>query len=168
MRTRNRRVGVSAAVLLLLAGVGAAHAYVEATGGGSGEVSGVVLENVELAAVALDEVAPGGAGVPVSISYTNWNGFAVRALGGIAVAVNDTPDADWPETCDAENFDITPVVGPVELAADTTSMTPLPEHSGGVITWLDDDATDQSSCLEDLQDVGGVPLTLTTLPLPPG
>jgi hypothetical protein len=163
MPRSGRLVSASVAVLVL-AGAGGAYAYVQATGTGRGEVAGVMLEGVELSAVAPDEVAPGAAGIPVEISYTNWNDFPVQAGGGIALAVDEGPGADWPASCDADDFKVSPVDGPVELAAATTSMTVLPAHTGGVLTWHDDDATDQTQCLNDLQEIGGVPLTLTIPP----
>jgi hypothetical protein len=153
------RGAVLAAVSVLTLGVGSAAAYVIATGQGNGKVYALVPEGVGLSAVAPVDVTPGGPGVPLTVSFTNWNTFPVRALEGISVVVDTGPGVDWPDTCDAGAFTITPVPGPIDLTGGTISATEIPSHTGGVLTWADGEA-DQTACLSALEDIGGVPLAL--------
>ena len=156
-----RRTGLvaSSTVAVTLVTAGAALAYILATGEGTGTASSADLSDVHLQAETPDLLAPGEAGLPVTVRYTNPNGFKVRAQHGIDLEVDTSPEAGWPASCDPADFPVTDIPGPVEFQK-LTGPTEIPTHAGGVITWRDGD-DDQASCLIALADLGGVPLRLT-------
>jgi hypothetical protein len=139
---------------LLLIGSTAALAYIQATGGGDGTIEAATQQDVDLEGETGQDLYPGQT-VPITVTYSNYNTFTVRAVNGI----HFTLDTDaLPDTCDPTDFTFTDT-DPVELTADSQAAQ-LPAEAGGSITWHDTSPS-QNDCMADLADFGGVPLTLS-------
>jgi hypothetical protein len=156
--SRALAVGTAA---LLLAGIGGAYAFIQATGTGVALVSTASLSDVHLSGTTLSELLPGGRPSALAIKFTNPNDFQVSAQGGILLTI-DTSDPSWPQVCNADDFALVSVPGPVQFAPSVATSTDIPAHTGGTIAWLD--SGDQTACLAALSGSGGVPITFTVLP----
>jgi hypothetical protein len=148
-----KSVAMSAAFVVIAAT--GAFAYIQATGEGGGDAEADSLAGVDLYGETAAELVPGGTAT-VLVTYTNPNGFSVRAVHGIHLAVEP---ADLPATCDPAQF-VFADTGAIDLAAGQDDA-PLPTHLGGTITWEELPDGDQAACMADLADLGGVPLKLT-------
>jgi hypothetical protein len=103
-------------------------------------------------------LAPGTT-VAIQINYRNRGASSVTTSEGVRIHVN-AADPLWPVICDPKQFSVIDATGMMTFDPDMTSFLPLPAHNGGLLTWFDADPA-QTTCLNALDAIGGVPLTFS-------
>lgn len=141
--TRRGTVTVAALGLVVAAATGAA-AYLNAVGGGTGQVSGQsTIDGVRVIGNASAVVLP-GVSTPLSIRLLNSNAFPVR-ISEVSAVIATVDSADG--TCSAADFAVTvPAGGPVTVPQKGIHGDGLASWPGGVIELRMSDE-DQSDCL---------------------
>jgi hypothetical protein len=131
-KTMRKPIKVTAAIAsgaLVVATAGVAYAYWTSTGNGSGDAKAGTASNwtVGVTQTTTPALTPGGLSQAVTVTVTNPS-TGVQYLNGVGLAVKTAANGIWSvgsgvATCDAGDFEITPVAFTAGEVATTASKT---------------------------------------------